>query len=110
LAENEALADYQVNSIPKTIKAVLDESPNKRWSGSSKNLIDAGERIFQMPIAPSSQSLGKSLAALKDLLYEQDKIIYTISPNGNAGSIHNFCYAVAEDDTQNEDEDECPEF
>jgi len=113
LAEQEALFDYQTNPIPKTIMAVLDESTEKRWSGSAKNLLDAGERIFKMPIAPTSQSLGKALTKLKDLLYEQNKVVYTVTPNGNAGYRHHFCYAVepvTEDSTQGNDTDEQPDF
>ena len=94
LARQEALSEYQISPIVKTIRAVLNESAGKRWSGSAKNLIEAGERIFKIPIAPSSQSLSSKLKGIKDLLNEQDKIVYTISPNGNAGYRHHFHYIV----------------
>jgi len=94
LAKQEALSEYQISPIVKTIRAVLNESSGKRWSGSAKNLIEAGERIFKIPIAPSSQSLSSKLKGIKDLLNEQDKIVYTISPNGNAGYRHHFHYIV----------------
>jgi hypothetical protein len=113
LAEQEALFDYQTNIIPKTIKAVLDESADKRWIGSAKNLLDAGARLFSIPLAPSSQALSKALVNLKDILYEQDKIVYTISPNGNAGYRHHFCYAVepvTENSAHDNNPGECPEF
>jgi hypothetical protein len=97
IAEQNALHDYEVDIIPKTIKALLDESTDGRWTGSAKNLLDAGERLFQIPLAPSSQALAKALAKIKDLLYKQDKIVYTISPNGNAGNRHHFrCASDAE--------------
>ena len=94
VAKQEALFDYQTDLIPKTIKAVIDESTEKRWTGSAKNLLDAGTRLFHVPLAPSSQALGKELTKLKDLLYEQDRIAYTISTNGNAGYRHHFHYAA----------------
>jgi hypothetical protein len=108
IAEQEALDNYQTSFIPKTIKAVLDESVDKRWTGSAKNLLEAGERIYKVPLASSSQNLSKQLAKMKDLLYEQDRIVYTISPNGNAGNWHHFRCTPEEDEEDNTDE--VPEF
>ena len=90
LAKEEAIFDYQSSPVVKTIRALLEESPKNSWSGFAKNLLDAGERKFHLPIAQSPQQLGKELSRLKDLLLEQDNIVYTISPNGNAGHKHNF--------------------
>ena len=92
-AEQEAEFAYQTSPIVKTIRALLDESPDRRWTGFAKNLLEAGERFLQIPIAPSPQAIGKELTKLKDLLFEQDRIMYTISPHGNAGSKHHFYYA-----------------
>lgn len=90
LAKEEAIFDYQSSPIVKTIRALLEESPKNSWSGFAKNLLEAGERMFHLPIAQSPQQLGKELSRLKDLFLEQDNIVYTISPNGNAGHKHNF--------------------
>lgn len=92
VAKQEAKFEYQTSPIVKTIRALLAESPKKQWNGFAKNLIEAGKRLFQIPIAQSSQSLGKELSRIKDLLYEQDRIVYKISPNGNAGHRHHFYY------------------
>lgn len=91
-AKQEAKFEYQTSPVVKTIRALLAESPKKQWNGFAKNLLEAGERLFQIPIAQSSQSLGKELSKIKDLLYEQDKIVYKISSNGNAGHRHHFYY------------------
>lgn len=92
VAKQEAKFEYQTSPVVKTIRALLAESPKKQWNGFAKNLLEAGERLFQIPIAQSSQSLGKELSKIKDLLYEQDKIVYKISSNGNAGHRHHFYY------------------
>ncbi|MDD4494143.1 MAG: AAA family ATPase [Eubacteriales bacterium] len=112
LAEQEALFEYQTSPIVKTIRALLDESPEKRWTGSAKNLLGAGERLFHLSIAPSSQSLGLELRKLKDLLREQDKVVYTVTPNGNAGYRHHFCriVEVVNKDTQDNDNKDSVEF
>jgi len=112
LAKQEALNDYVVNAIPKTIKALIDETTDKRWSGNAKSLLEAGERFFGVPLSSSSQSLSKALTNLKDLLQEQDNIIYTISSNGNAGNTHHFRYMAEVEnvaDSRGEDE-EAAEF
>lgn len=109
LAEHEARFEYQTSPVVKTIRALLEESPKKQWTGFAKNLLEAGERLFHIPISQSSQSLGKELIKLRDLLYEQDKIVYRISPNGNAGHRHHFYYDVEEpvaDNIQEKEEDD----
>ena len=112
LKKQEILFDYQSSPVVKTIRALICESHENRWSGFAKNMLEAGDRLFQIPIAPSAQQLGKELTRLKDLLYERDKIVYTISPNGNAGNKHHFCYAVeaASEDTQPEIENDYPKL
>lgn len=93
LTRKETIFEYQSSPIVKTIRVLLNESDKKQWSGFAKNLLESGEKMFHIPIAQSAQQLSKELSKLKDLLFEQDKIVYTISPNGNAGHKHNFYYA-----------------
>lgn len=90
LAEREKLFEYQSSPIVKTIRELVNGSTEKRWSGTAKNLLQEGERIFEIPIAPSCQQLGKELVKLRDLLQEQDSIVYSATSNGNAGNIHHF--------------------
>lgn len=95
IEKQEAQFDYQSSPIVKTIKSLLNESPKQQWSGNAKNLLEAGERLFQIPIAQSAQKLSSELNRLKDLLYEQNGIVYRISPNGNAGHRHHFYYDIS---------------
>ncbi len=90
LAEREKLLEYQSSPIVKTIRKLVNTSPENRWSGVAKKLLQEGERIFKIPIAPSCQQLGKELVKLRDLLQEQDSIVYSATSNGNAGNVHHF--------------------
>jgi hypothetical protein len=94
LEKREAKFEYQASPIVKTIKVLLNQSPKKQWTGIAKEILEAGEKIFHIPIATSSQKLSSELIKLRDLLYDQDKIVYKISPNGNAGHRHHFYYDV----------------
>lgn len=90
LTEREKLQEYQSSPIVKTIRELVNASPEKRWSGVAKKLLEEGERIFEIPITHSCQQLGKELVKFRELLQEQDSIVYSASSNGNAGNIHHF--------------------
>ena len=90
LAKQEAMLNYQTNLIVKTIKKMLDRRFDNTWKGNASALMREGELYFEVPIALSPQALAKELRGFKDLLLENDNILYTISPNGNAGVLHNF--------------------
>ena len=90
LAKREKLREYQSSPIVKTIRELVNASPEKRWSGVAKKLLQEGERIFEIPIAHSCQQLGKELVKFRELLQEQDSIVYSASSNGNAGNVHHF--------------------
>jgi len=92
VAEQEKRLKYLSSPVVKTIKGVLNESPQKRWTGTAKELLQAGERLLHLPIATSAQQLSKELRELKDQLYTDEKIVYRVSSNGNAGNRHHFYY------------------
>jgi len=96
--------DYDNNLIVKTIKALLDEAPEKQWTGTATMLLEAGKRIFDTFIATTAQKIGYELIKLNDNLYKYDKIIYEPKSNGNAGQKHSFRYAE-EEITKNDDTD-----
>lgn len=91
---------YDNNPIVKTIKSLLDESPDRRWSGTATKLLEDGKRITGSFIATTAQKLGYELIKLNDQLYEHDKISYEPTRNGNAGQIHNFSYAEVIEPTE----------
>lgn len=90
VAKQNEKSEYENNPIVRTIKTLLDESDNGTWTGNAKSLLEAGERITGLPLASSSRSLNSTLKKLQKQLREYDNIIYTNTPNGNAGPSHYF--------------------
>jgi len=82
--------EYENNQIVKTIKVLLDESDSGTWTGNAKSLLEAGKQITGFPLDSSSRSLNGALKKLKNQLMKYDNIIYTDTPNGNAGPSHYF--------------------
>jgi len=72
--------------IVKTIFALLEESPDKRWEGSATELLRAGAKIIGSPIANNAQRLGYKLKKLE----WPDQIIYSFISNGTAPKKHRF--------------------
>ena len=92
LAKQEAEQEYLSSPIRKTIIILLDRSFQKTWKGNATSLMKAGEMHFGISIVRTPQALTKELARFKDHLLEHDGILYTITPNGNAGNWHHFEY------------------
>ena len=93
VAEAKARQEYESSAVVRTIKTLLENSPDHTWSGTMSALIEAGKRYHRTYIAPSAQRLGYDLKALDAPLYERDRILHSTTKNGNAGKIHHFCYA-----------------
>jgi len=87
-----AKQEYDENLVVKTIKALLNETSDRKWSGTATKLNESGKRITGSFIAETSQKLGYELKSLDEQLYRYDKICYEPKKNGNAGNIHNFYY------------------
>lgn len=92
LAEQRAREEYDSNPTVKTIKKLLEQSPDHRWSGTAKGMMDAGRFIARTYLASSEKKLGKDIAALEKPLFEFDKIIHSAGSNGTGGKKHSFWY------------------
>ncbi len=110
--EGYGRVEYQNSSIVKAIKALLKDSPEKRWDGTATDLLSAGKRVTGSYVAPTSQRVGIELNKLGEALYKYDKIIYEPTPNGNSGRVYHFYYEEyfeVEEPEENEDY-ECVDF
>lgn len=92
VAELQARRDYQESPIVKTIKKLLEQSP-EGWSGTSQQLLDAGTFISRARLAQSARDLSGKLKRLDNLLFEYDNIIHERKTNGSGGGKHRFYYA-----------------
>lgn len=89
---------YKASPIIEVIKMLLNSSPDGRWKGNAKKLMEAGNTLLNIPIAPSPQAVGTFLSGLPKRLLAADGIGYDTSTNGNAGIKHHFfLYPTKED-------------
>jgi len=94
LAKQKAVEEYHNSPIVTTIKALLAEASERRWDGTAKKILEAGERFTGRPIAPTTQKLSGELKRLGKLLCEYDSISHTTTSNGNAGLVHHFAMRI----------------
>ncbi len=92
LAEERARAAYDQSPVVTTIKKLLEQSHSHRWSGTAKELMEAGKYITKTYLAPNSQKLGYLIRDLEKPLFEYDGIIYSAKSNGTGGKKHDFYY------------------
>lgn len=93
LAEQRAMLAYNDSPIVKTIKKLLEQSPERRWDGTAKDLMEAGKYIARTYLAVDNQKLGYAIRDLEKPLFEYDKIVHSTSKtNGNGGKKHHFYY------------------
>lgn len=105
-SEQQARLAYQESPIVKTIKKLLEQSP-EGWKGTAQQLLEAGTYIARVPLADSTRSLTAKIKEMDRLLFENDNIIHERKPNGTGGGKHIFQYA---DGQQFEEVDEQEEI
>ena len=93
LAEQQAKAEYQQSPVVRTIKKLLEQSPNGKWSGSAKNLLEACPSTIGQSLDLTPKALGIMLQRLDMPLQKYDGIIHTRSSHGTGGGKHCFYYA-----------------
>lgn len=92
MAEQRERQEYLNNPIAKTIKKLLDDSPDGQWSGSMSDLMSAGRYIARANLALNSRKLTSEVKKLEPLLLDYDGITHSRANNGNGGGKHFFSY------------------
>lgn len=90
-AEQQARREYADSPIVRTVKKLL-ETPDKTWTGTAQQLLDAGTYIVRERLADSSRGLTSKIKDMASLLLEYDGIGYEYKPNGSGGGKHRFYY------------------
>lgn len=93
LAEQQARAEYQQSPVVFSIKKLLEQSPNGKWSGTANDLLEACSHIVGQSLEITPRALGSMIQRLKTPLKEFDGIIHIRSPHGTGGGTHCFYYA-----------------
>ena len=90
-AEQQARQEYQESPIVRTIKKLLEQSP-EGWIGTAQQLLEAGRFITHTSLAPSPRDLSGKLKGLGKSLLDYDSIVYERKSNGSGGGKHSFSY------------------
>lgn len=90
-AEQQARQEYQESPIVRTIKKLLEQSP-EGWIGTAQQLLEAGRFISHTSLAPSPRDLSGKLKGLGKFLLDYDGIVYERKSNGSGGGKHSFSY------------------
>ena len=90
-AEQQARQEYQESPIVRTIKKLLEQSP-EGWIGTAQQLLEAGRFITHTALAPSPRDLSGKLKSLSKSLLDYDGIVYERKSNGSGGGKHSFSY------------------
>lgn len=93
-AEQQARAEYADSPIIRTVKKLLEQSP-EGWTGTAQQLMDAGRFIARTTLADSTRALTNKLKGLDKLLMEYDNIAHERKGNGSGGGKHKFYYIDA---------------
>ena len=85
---------YQASPIVKTIKKLLEQSPDG-WEGTAQQLLDAGRYIARTSLAVNARDLSSKLKGLGKPLFDYDGIVYERKSNGSGGGKQRFFYTGA---------------
>ena len=91
-AEQQARQEYQESPIVKTIKKLLEQTP-EGWEGTAQQLLEAGRFIARTSLANSPKALSIKLKDMGNLLFDYDGIVYERKSNGSGGGKQRFFYA-----------------
>lgn len=90
-AEQQARVEYADSPIVRTIKKLLEQSPDG-WIGTAQQILDAGKFIARTHLADSPRALTAKLKSMANLLLDYDGIAYEQKRNGSGGGKHHFYY------------------
>lgn len=90
-AEQQARMEYVDSPITRTIKKLLEQSP-EGWIGNAQQLLEAGRFVARTSLADSARALTNKLKTLDKLLLEYDGIAHERKDNGTGGGKHRFFY------------------
>ena len=88
-AEQQARQEYQESPIVKTVKKLVEQSP-EGWEGTAQQLLEAGRFIARTPLANNPKALSNKLRDMANLLLDNDGIVYERKSNGSGGGKHRF--------------------
>ena len=74
----------------QTIRKLVERG-HGQWSGTAKEILEAGKLLTRRFIAETPQELSCQLREIRSQLMEMDNISYQKGKHGTAGAKHIFC-------------------
>ena len=89
LARERARLEYEQSPIVDTLRRLLKQGGGE-WSGTMKDLMEAGRILAHTYLAESPEALTRRVRALEPMLFQQDSISHSVARNGSGGRKHTF--------------------
>ena len=89
LAREQARRAYENSALVETIRRLV-KANHGTWSGSAKDLMEAGKMLTHRFIAESPRALSNRLRMLEQDLKKYDNIVYEYVKRGECGGKHHF--------------------
>ena len=99
-AREQARQEYENSALVQTIRKLVDRGHGS-WSGTAKEILDAGKLLTRRYIAEDARDVSRKLKTLKLQMHEIDGIVYeSVKKSGTHSARHQFYKEVAQDDVQ----------
>lgn len=82
--------EYRQSPVVITIRELLRQSSTGTWTGSMKQLLEAGQIITGTWIEPTTEKLASTIKKMERDLFTYDRIMHRRADNGTGGKKHWF--------------------
>lgn len=86
-AREQARKEYENSALVQTIRKLVERN-HGQWSGTAKEILEAGKLLTRRFIAENPRALTKQLNDLEGQLMEVDGIEFRRAKNGSGGGIY----------------------
>ena len=83
----------------QTIRKLVERN-HGQWSGTAKEILEAGKLLTRRFIAESPKDVGVRVKKLENEMREFDGIVYERVKHGSGGARHYFCKNCEQSDAQ----------
>ena len=89
-AREQARKEYENSALVQTIRKLVERN-HGQWSGTAKEILEAGKLLTRRFIAESPKDVGVRVKKLENEMREFDGIVYERVKRGTSGALHYFC-------------------
>ena len=82
--------EYENSALVQTIRKLVERNHGS-WSGTAKEILEAGKLLTRRFIAESPKDVGVRVKKLENEMREFDGIVYERVKRGTSGALHYFC-------------------